>query len=62
MKSHIQSQLLLKNGRYESVDDIITHAQKENVQQMRVASDFVVENDLEMDQKLINKIMGAINI
>ncbi len=62
MKGHLQSQLLLKNRRYESADEIITHEQKENVQLMRNVSDFVIENNLEMDQKLINKIMGAINI
>lgn len=62
MKPHLQSQLLLKENKISQVDEIITHEQIENVMLMRQSANFIIENNLEFDEKLINKIMNALNI
>lgn len=62
MKPHLQSQLLMKQNKIASLDETLTHAQRETVSLMRASADCVIENNLEMDNKIINKIMNTITI
>jgi len=62
MKSHLQTQLLIKENKTSDADTVISYKQQENVKLMRTHADFVIENNLEFDETLINKIMNAINI
>lgn len=62
MKSHLQTQLLLKDSKIDSADTVTSSKQQENVKAMRIHADFVIENNLEFDEKLVNKILNNLNI
>ena len=62
MSHKLQSQLLLKTKQYDKVDEIITDRRKDQISKIKSICDFIVNNELEMKNKLINKIMSQINI
>jgi hypothetical protein len=62
MSHKLQSQLLLKNGLYDKADEIVKSSRIESVEKMRKMSDLVINNELEMDNKIVSKIMSYISI
>jgi dephospho-CoA kinase len=61
--NHVQqSQLLLKDEKKKEVKDIATSWRSEEVKRMASLADVHIENNLELDGKLINKVMSSIGI
>jgi hypothetical protein len=62
MKSHLQTQLLVKDNKYDSYDEVVMNQQYDNINTMKKSADIVIVNNLEMDKNLVNKIMTNLNI
>lgn len=62
MSHKLQSQMLLTNKQYDKIDHVVSDVRINEVLQMKTLSDFIISNDLEKDNILINKIMSQLNL
>lgn len=62
MKSSLQTQLLLKDGKNSQYSTVISPKQQQMVLKMKELSDFIIDNNLEMSNIIVNKIMNELSI